>query len=107
MGVAGAVGPAPWPPGWNGSRATDATGAGVVVLQGGRDGTVDGPYNVDVLRRLYDVELFEIPEARHHLVNEAAAIRERMWRFLDGHLHGDALAAAQDSPTNSPPCSPP
>ena len=77
-------------------------GRRVVVLQGGRDGTVDGPYNVDVLRRLFEVELFEIPQARHHLVNEAAAIRERMWRFLDGHLHGDALAAAPDHPTNSP-----
>lgn len=77
-------------------------GRRVVVLQGGRDGTVDGPYNMDVLRRLFDVELFEIPEARHHLVNETAAIRERMWHFLDGHLHGDALAAEPDPPTNSP-----
>ena len=56
----------------------------VFVLQGGRDGTVDARYNVSVLKRRYDVCLLTMPEARHHLVNEAAGIRGRMWRFLDG-----------------------
>lgn len=55
----------------------------VVVLQGGRDRTVDGRYNVKVLKRRYEVDLLAMPEARHHLVNEAASIRGRMWRFLD------------------------
>lgn len=77
-------------------------GRRVLMLQGGKDGTVDGPHNVGVLRRLFEVELLEIPEARHHLVNEATAVRERMWRFLDGHLAGGALAAGGTSPTNSP-----
>lgn len=71
-------------------------GRRVLVVQGGRDGTVDGPHNVGVLRRLFEVELLEVPEARHHLVNETAAVRERMWRFLDIHL-----AAAGTTPTNS------
>ncbi len=72
-------------------------GRRVLLLQGDRDATVDGPYNVGVVKRLFDVELLDLPGARHHLVNETAAVRERMWRFLDAHL-----AAAPTSPTNSP-----
>lgn len=62
----------------------ERSGRRLLVLQGGRDGTVDGRYNVKVLKRRYDVALLAMPEARHHLVNEAAGIRARMWRFLDG-----------------------
>ena len=62
----------------------EPSGRPVFVLQGGRDATVDGRYNVNVLKRRYDVTLLAMPEARHHLVNEAANIRARMWRFLDG-----------------------
>lgn len=61
----------------------EPSGRPVFVLQGGRDATVDGRYNVKVLKRRYDVTLLAMPEARHHLVNEAASIRGRMWRFLD------------------------
>lgn len=57
-----------------------------LVVQGGCDQTVNGVYNLSALRRLYDIELLEIPEARHHLVNETAAIREQVWRFLDRHF---------------------
>ncbi|MDE0451557.1 MAG: alpha/beta fold hydrolase [Gammaproteobacteria bacterium] len=57
-----------------------------LVVQGGRDMTVDGTYNIPVLQRIYDVELLEIPEARHHLVNETEAIRRQMWRFFDARL---------------------
>lgn len=71
-------------------------GRRVLVVQGGRDETVDGPHNIAMLRRLFEVELLEVPEARHHLVNETAAVRERMWRFLDLHL-----AAAGTTRTNS------
>lgn len=59
------------------------SGRRVVVVQGGRDGTVDARYNVKVLKRRYDVTLLHMPAARHHLVNEEAGIRQRMWRFLD------------------------
>ena len=62
----------------------EPSGRPVFVLQGGRDATVDGRYNVKVLKRRYAVTLLTIPEARHHLVNESASIRGRMWRFLDG-----------------------
>lgn len=69
---------------WKGRfERREPTGRPVFVLQGGRDGTVDGRYNVKVLKRRYEVTLLSMPEARHHLVNEAAGIRRRMWRFLD------------------------
>ena len=55
----------------------------IVVIQGGRDGTVDAKYNLKVLNRRYPVTLLRIPEARHHLVNETASIRRQMWHFLD------------------------
>lgn len=58
----------------------------VFVLQGGRDATVDGPHNLAVLRHLFEVELKELPSARHHLVNETAAIRRQVEAFLDEHL---------------------
>ena len=58
----------------------------VAVIQGGRDGTVDGPHNLAVLRRLVEVELKELPSARHHLVNETEAIRREVAAFLDEHL---------------------
>ena len=57
-----------------------------LVVQGGQDMTVDAAYNIPVLRRIYDFELLEIPQARHHLVNETEDIREQMWRFFDAHL---------------------
>ena len=57
-----------------------------LVVQGGRDMTVDAAYNIPVLQRIYDIELLEIPEARHHLVNETEAIRQQMWRFFDARL---------------------
>ncbi|MCY3814568.1 MAG: alpha/beta hydrolase [Gammaproteobacteria bacterium] len=62
----------------------EPSGRPVFVLQGGRDATVDGRYNVKVLKRRYELTLLAMPEARHHLVNEAPSIRGRMWRFLDG-----------------------
>ena len=61
----------------------EPSGRPLFILQGGRDGTVDGRYNVKILKRRYDVTLLVMPDARHHLVNEAASIRGRMWRFLD------------------------
>ena len=57
-----------------------------LVIQGGVDETVDAIHNMSVLSRRYDMNLLHIDEARHHLVNEAPEIREKMWRFLDEHL---------------------
>lgn len=71
-------------------EAYPPTGQRVIVIQGGRDGTVDAPHNLAVLRRLFDVDLLELPGARHHLVNETEAVRARMWAFLDDRLQRHA-----------------
>ena len=64
-------------------EARPASPRPLIVIQGGRDGTVDAAYNIRALRRRYAVELLDMPAARHHLVNEAVSIRDCMWRFLD------------------------
>ena len=67
-------------------EAHPPTNQRVIVVQGGRDGTVDARHNLAVLRRLFEVELLELPAARHHLVNESAATQRPMLAFLDARL---------------------
>lgn len=51
----------------------------VAAVQGERDGTVDWRHNLKVLRRKFrHVRLYQIPEGRHHLVNEAGPILEQV-----------------------------
>ncbi|MXY51580.1 MAG: alpha/beta hydrolase [Gammaproteobacteria bacterium] len=68
-------------------RQFEARGASerkLTVIQGGEDRTVDATYNLVLLERRYRIEVFELPTARHHLVNESEAIRAEIWRYLDG-----------------------
>ena len=55
----------------------------ITVVQGGRDTTVDGPYNLEQIARQFPTaRLHCIPEAMHHLVNERADIREKVFACL-------------------------
>ncbi len=54
-----------------------------IVIQGHADRTVDWQHTLRTLHRRYTPKVLEIPEARHHLVNESEAIREQMWCWLD------------------------
>lgn len=56
------------------------------ILQGTGDQVVSWRYNLQVLRRRYQPVVLELPQATHHLVNEAPAIRQRMWAWLDEHI---------------------
>jgi len=69
------------------------SGIRVLVIQGHADETVDWRYNMKVVSRLFDARIFYIPEARHHLVNESAAIRARIFQAIDGELEGVGAAA--------------
>jgi alpha-beta hydrolase superfamily lysophospholipase len=60
----------------------------LLVVQGHADQTVDWRYNLKVISRLFAPRVFYIPEARHHLVNESAAIRARIFQAIDGELDG-------------------
>lgn len=56
----------------------------ILVLQGDRDGTVDGAFNTAYLQRMLDkVELEFLPGARHQLANESTSIRQQIAGRLD------------------------
>ncbi|KAA0010934.1 alpha/beta hydrolase [Billgrantia pellis] len=55
-----------------------------LILQGEQDLTVDWEWNLGVLERKFpNARIHRHPEARHHLVNEAASIRESLFTVLD------------------------
>jgi len=60
-----------------------------LIIQGQADRTVDHRYNIKVIEQLFDAKVFYIPDARHHLVNESAAIRERLLQAIDDELGRD------------------
>lgn len=58
-----------------------------LVVQGQADKTVDWQHNLEVLKtRFNQPQVLLLPEARHHLANETAAIREQYFGFLDQYL---------------------
>ena len=58
-----------------------------LVVQGQADKTVDWEHNLEVLKtRFNQPRVLLLPEARHHLANETAAIREQYFGFLDQYL---------------------
>ncbi len=74
-------------------RHQRASPAHVVVLQGGRDSTVDGPYNLRWLRRHFpSADIQRLAQAGHQLANERADLRQPVEQALHTFL-----AAAQAS----------
>ena len=58
-----------------------------LVIQGEQDFTVDWRHNLGVLEAKFArPEVLRLPEARHHLVNETEALRQRYFRWLDERL---------------------
>lgn len=54
-----------------------------LIVQGQADMTVDWAHNLEVLRSKFDQpQVLMLPEARHHLANETAVLRERYFGFL-------------------------
>ncbi len=63
----------------------------LLVIQGDNDGTVDWRRNLPELRRHFphaQVEL--LPTGRHHLANEAAAVREQMLARISAYLDAES-----------------
>lgn len=57
------------------------------MIQGQADKTVDWKHNLDVLNAKFNQpQVLLIPEARHHLANESAQIRDHYFAFLDEHF---------------------
>jgi lysophospholipase len=57
-----------------------------LVVQGHADRTVDWRYNIKVISRLFQPQVFYIPEARHHLVNESPSIRAKIFQAIDEQI---------------------
>lgn len=58
-----------------------------VILQGEQDDTVDWRYNIPaILQKIPNTQLYYLAEARHHLANESASIRARIWQMASKFL---------------------
>lgn len=57
-----------------------------LVVQGRQDRTVDWRYNLRVIRRLFRARVRYFPTARHHLVNESAALRGELFAAIAEEL---------------------
>ncbi|MBH3439019.1 alpha/beta hydrolase [Pseudomonas luteola] len=58
-----------------------------IIIQGEQDFTVDWRHNLQVLEQKFNKpEVLRLPEARHHLVNETEALRQRYFDFLRERL---------------------
>jgi len=58
-----------------------------LIVQGQADMTVDWQHNLQVIRQKFQQpQVLMLPEARHHLANEAAGIRQEYFAFLNQHL---------------------
>ncbi|MDM3887339.1 alpha/beta hydrolase [Pseudomonas sp. BCRC 81390] len=58
-----------------------------LIVQGEADGTVDWPYNLEVLKAKFaEPQILMLPGARHHLANELPGIRQRYFDFIDQRL---------------------
>lgn len=79
----------------------------VLILQGEQDMTVDWPWNLNVLARKFpQAHVHRHPEARHHLVNEAEAIRDVLFRELDDFLIAVERRAEHATSAAYPPVMP-
>lgn len=59
----------------------------VLILQGEQDLTVDWEWNLGVLERKFPrARIHRHPQARHHLVNEAEAIRQELFAELEAFI---------------------
>lgn len=59
-----------------------------VVVQGGEDTTIDWQYNLKVIDRVFtQPKMHFLPDARHHLVNEAQPIRDRLFDILGEYIN--------------------
>ncbi len=57
-----------------------------LLIQGRNDETVDWPYNIAVIQRLFRARVHFLPDACHHLVNEAPALRAEVFDTLTTYL---------------------
>ncbi len=63
------------------------SGRSPIIVQGDADMTVDWQHNLNVLTdKFSEPRILLLPEARHHLANEKASMREQYFQFLTEQL---------------------
>ncbi|MNL42516.1 hypothetical protein D3C87_1649750 [compost metagenome] len=63
-----------------------------LIVQGQADMTVDWQHNLEVLRAKFDrPQVLMLPQARHHLANEALVLRGEYFGFLSKRIKGRNL----------------
>lgn len=64
----------------------------ILLVQGEQDATVDWRYNIPVIREKFPrARYLPLKDAHHHLVNEAPAIREKIFAAIDIYWLADGL----------------
>jgi len=64
-----------------------------LLVQGRADRTLNCPHNLKVLKeKLPNTQRLLLGDAKHHLVNESASLRQPCWDFLARHLQPHACA---------------
>jgi alpha-beta hydrolase superfamily lysophospholipase len=71
-----------------------------LVIQGEQDTTVDWRFNVPVVERLFDARVVYFEQGRHHVVNQAAPLRERIFTLLAEYLDVSEQHARPDRPVD-------
>ncbi|WP_075880284.1 alpha/beta hydrolase [Vreelandella massiliensis] len=67
--------------------ALDPVAVPTLIFQGEQDVTVDWEWNLQILAEKFPrAQVYRHPEARHHLVNETAPIREELFGAIDGFV---------------------
>ncbi|WP_433737696.1 alpha/beta hydrolase [Pseudomonas putida] len=73
-------------------EAAPASSRRPLIVQGQADMTVDWQHNLEVLRAKFDrPQVLMLPEARHHLANEAPVLRGEFFGFLSKRIKGRNL----------------
>lgn len=55
----------------------------LTIIQGGDDHTVDAAFNLKIIAGKFAVEMIDLPEAKHHLVNESPEIRQHLFDAIN------------------------
>ncbi len=70
-------------------KAAEPSDVALHIIQGSGDDTVDWESNLpSLLEKFPDGEVHMVPEARHHLVNESAEFRRKVFTLIDEILSG-------------------
>ena len=76
--------------------ARDPSAHPLLAIQGDNDGTVDGPWNLQQIERLFPASRqLILPEGRHHLANESSDLRGQYLWWMTSYLDRDTATGQE------------